>query len=1076
MPSEEPISKTKIIVPRRRMELLSRPRLLEVLYERLDRRLIIISAAAGYGKTSLLIDLAHHNDWRTCWLALDSLDSEPQQFIAAVIASINEQFPDFGKRSKSLLNSMISLQDGLDRLLVTLINEIYADIHEQFVLVLDDFHMLDEATPILQFVNRFVQLMGENCHVIIYSRTLPSLRDIPLLVAREEVGGLDFSDLAFRPEEIQALLAQNRQIHLSDQDAQKLVDATEGWITGLQFTDLRRVASGGEALQTPQSVGVTLFDFLGQQVLEQQTQEMQQFMLRSSLLDEFDVKLCESVLGPLYDLRPDWPKLIDTLTQKNLFVLPVGAGGQWLRYHHLFRDYLQTQFRRDCPNEVQPILRRLAEVHELSGQWEKAYQIYRGLGDTDALASMIERAGIPMYQHAMLTLESWLKALPPSVANRRPGLLSLRGNIEVVKGNASEGISLFGRAISAYRQEGSAQGLALALVRRAGGYRVLGKYEEALQDANEVLRTTESDDGMQWIHADALRINGLCLLRLGRTLEALNLLQQALDVYVRINDTASIPLLLVETGVAQADLGRYSEAKVSYEKALKILREDGNLTSQATLLNNYGVLLQQLGEYEQAVQTFEEGLLCAHQSGHKRMEAMIALGLGDLYAEIEDFDSAKQNYRQAADLIEQLKESFLQNYLSLMAANLALLQRNPDEAQHLIERAAEVIRESQSEYEKGLLFLLRGRLAMLRARAPEALAELREARRLFAAGGREVESVTTAVWLAAAECESDEEEAAREHIREAVPSINQTSHAALIAVRQAMDWMGGLRRDPELRSYLRGLFDKAERLDAQLPPVRRQLRRLAHTVETTTPKLVIKALGAGQVWVNGQLLGQKDWQTQSVRELFFFFLASSRPLGREQIGAALWPGTEEPSKFRMRFKNEIYRLRRAVGLETILFDGEFYQFNRTVDHEYDVEAFEAYLKKAAAATAVEEQIDFFQRAVDLVEGKYLADMNGLWIMPDQERLYQAFLGATLALAELYLKEGQVPKARDICHRALAQDVTYEALYRMLMRVYDRLGDRASVIHYYRACETAMKKAYGTPPSRETQELYKELTS
>jgi LuxR family transcriptional regulator, maltose regulon positive regulatory protein len=187
------ISKTKVILPARRLDLLSRPRLLQILYERLERKLIIISAAAGYGKTSLLIDLAYHSELPFCWLSLDSLDREPQRFIAGLIASLRERFEGFGKRTQSLLDSLTNLDDGMERVLVTLVNEIYDEIHEHFVVVLDDFHIVDEAAPILYFVNRFIQLVGESCHVVLSSRTLPELQDIPLLVAREDVGGLDYS-------------------------------------------------------------------------------------------------------------------------------------------------------------------------------------------------------------------------------------------------------------------------------------------------------------------------------------------------------------------------------------------------------------------------------------------------------------------------------------------------------------------------------------------------------------------------------------------------------------------------------------------------------------------------------------------------------------------------------------------------------------------------------------------------------------------------------------------------------------------------------------------------------------------
>ena len=1076
--TEDLISKTKIILPKRRLDLLTRQRLLEILYERLDRKLIIISAAPGYGKTSLLIDLAYHSELPFCWLSLDPLDRDPQRFIAGLIASVRERFRNFGKRSQSLLKGMTSLDDGMERVLVSLINEIYDDIHEHFVLVLDDFHVLDETKPILYFVNRFIQLVGENCHVVLASRTLPELQAIPLLVAREEVGGLDFSDLSFQPDEIQALLAQNRQMRLSDEEAKRLVDLTEGWITGLQFADLgpRAARSGAQAFRTSQRVGVTVFDYLGQQVLEQQPEDLQTFLLRSSLLDEFDVGLCETVLGPLYAQPPDWPGLIGSITQKNLFTQLVGPNGQWVRYHHLFRDYLQDKLRRECPQDVEPILQRLAQYQETAGQWEKAYQTYTQLKNTDALASMIERAGIPMYQHAMLTLESWLKALPPSTVRKRPGLLSLQGNIELIKGNPDESLRLFDRAIEMYRDLGQSDGLALALVRRAATYRLLGRYDDAMQDANDVLQRSESNDDMQWLSADALRIHGNCLYRLGHTQEALRYFQQALDVYVRVHDAAIIPLLLMETGMAHSALGNYGEAKASYDRALQIWKQEGNLSSQAALLNNYGVLLQELGEYEEAAHAMEEGLLCAQQSGYKRMEALTLLSLGDLYAEVADLEIAAQNYHQAGELVEALGEPFLANYLDLATGNVALLKGDAREARRLIDRAAMTLRDSQSNYEKGLLQLLKGRFELQNGKPSRALPALKEAKDLFLLDGRETESIWAMIWLAAAEYEAGEQAAARQDILAAVPNPHQIQHAAIFAARQAMDWLGNLRKDPDLRSQLRGLFDKVDRLEAKLPPIRRQLRRLAHTIEVPPPSLIIRAFGPGQVWVNGNAVTAKEWQTQSVRELFFFFLAASRPLTREQVGAALWPGTEEPAKFRMRFKNEMYRLRHAVGQDSILFDGETYRFDATGDHEYDVEAFEAYLRKAKSAAKVADQIQFYERAVDLVQGRYLEDINASWIIAEQERLHQAFLSAVLAVAELYQKEGQTPKAVEVCQRALLLDKTAEGVYRVLMQLFGRLGDKASVVHVYRTCEQNMQEILQMPPSLETRELYRKLTS
>ncbi len=1073
-PSDIPISKTKILLPKRRAELLTRKRLLDALYEFLDRKLILVSAPAGYGKTSLLIDLAHHSDLPFCWLALDPLDRDPQRFIAYFIAALTEHFRQFGSRSRSVLNTMTSLENGMEPLLVTLVNEIYDDIHEHFVLVLDDFHLLDDVQAIQYFVNRFAQLVGENCHLILSSRSLPELQDLTLLVAREQVGGLDFSDLTFTPEEIQALLAQNQQIRLSDDDAQKLIEATEGWITGLQFTDLNQLQSGGLNFQPSHAVGISVFDYLGEQVIEHQTEALQLFLLRSSLLEEFDSKLCEAVLAPLYPESQNWSKLIETILQKNLFALPVGTNGQWIRYHHLFRDYLQERMRGERPDEVFPILGRLAQFQEKQGQWERAYQLYKQLGNMDALADMIERAGIPMYQNAMLTLESWLKDLPPSIAQNRAGLLSLRGVVEAAKGNLIDAVDLLSSAIIKFREENNTGGLALALVRLGNAQRLIGKYVDAVNNADEAMQLTAVIDDLQWIYADALRLKGISIFRQGLAFHSLNYLNRALDIYVRVKDTATIPVLLMETGMVEGVMGNYNEAKASYEKALAIWRQVGNLIWQAGLLNNLAFLYQQHGEYELAVQNFEEGLLCAQRSGYKRLEALIYLSLGDLYGEIEDFEIAEQNYGRASRLIRQLNERFLNNYSVLARANLALSKKELSNAHYILDQVDTSIKASNSNYEYGLYQLLCGRLLLEEAGAEQAITVLMEAKHHLAEDGREMEGVWSQLWLAVAQFQVGDLIAAREGIKLVVQDPAHIKHFAIVIARQLKDRLQTLQDDQELKPLLRGLLEKVDRQANQLPRIRRQLRRLAQTIEIPTARITIRAFGQGQVWVNSKLLTMADWQTQSVRELFFYFLAQDRPATKEKIGETLWSETDEPVKLKLRFKNEIYRLRRAVGQDAILFENDRYRFNPAIDHEYDVEAFETYLSRARASSAPMEQIDFYQKAVALVQGHYLEDIGATWIWPERERLSQLYLSALLALAELHTKNAQMPKALGVCQRVLEYDPTFEAAYRLIMQIYSRMGDRASVIYTFQACEDAMRKAFDMPPSEETMRLQREL--
>jgi len=263
-----PISKTKIIVPNRRKELLSRPRLLDNLSALLDNKLLLLSAPAGYGKTSLMIDLAHHVEMPVCWLSLDLLDRDPQRFIAYLIASLAEQFPSIGESSRVQLNRLKSIEQDAEFLLVTLTNEIYEHVEDDFLLIIDDFHLLDDVPIISSLLNRFLELVVENCHVVLSSRTLPLLDDVTIMVAREQVAGLDHSDLAFMPREIQALYAQNYRQHLSDEDAHEFVEQTGGWITGMVLSNLPGMSRVS---------GVDTFAYLGQQVLDQQPAHIRDF-------------------------------------------------------------------------------------------------------------------------------------------------------------------------------------------------------------------------------------------------------------------------------------------------------------------------------------------------------------------------------------------------------------------------------------------------------------------------------------------------------------------------------------------------------------------------------------------------------------------------------------------------------------------------------------------------------------------------------------------------------------------------------------------------------------------------------
>jgi LuxR family maltose regulon positive regulatory protein len=1066
-----PVSKTKIIPPRRRAELLARKRLLDILFDVLDSKLVLVSAPAGYGKTSLLIDAALQSEYKCCWLSLDELDRDPQRFLAYLVASIAEQFPGVGSQTAVAMKASTSFEEDMERLAVTLVNEAFASIHEHFVLILDDFHILEGVQPIYDFLNRFIQLVDDNCHVIIASRTLTTLADLPLMVAREQVSGLSFSDLAFRTEELQALFLQNNNVHISDNEALRMVTETEGWITGLQFS-----GSGisGKSRRPGANTGVELFDYLGQQVLDRQKPEMRELLLRTSIMDEFDAGLCETVLAPFYSGKQDWEEFIRAIVKNNLFALPVGAEGRALRYHHLFRDYLRQRMEKERKEEVLPILERLSRAYETMREWEKAYAIIHKLGDTNALVELIDLASFNNLQNTARIVENWLRDLPPSILKKHPRIASVNGTIKLIKGDHRGGIAELDRAMLSFRESGDVPQLALALVRRSFGQRYLGDYHLSIADADEAITLIEYRDDLRSLHAEALHGKGANLMRTGQNKGALKCFEQALDILTHSNERMDIPAILTDIGTAQQSLGNYPEAEKTFLKVLNIWKQEGNLQAQAGLLNNMGYMFHLEGEYEKASSTYEDGFLCARRSQHTRMETLLSIGLGDLYTELQDFEIAEQNYLHAEEMLEERRDIFLLFSLQLGRANLNLLQENFAAVESLIRELEGTIKSSKSHFENGHFKLLLGKFHLLTGHPVDAINTFESAESHFTEEGLLLELISAHVWLAAAFAAAKRKPDAMKKLHEL--TRDKPRHAALVAVGQCLTWLDPLKKEPDATRELRDLFSRSEKRTARLPDVRRNLRRQTHVVEVPAAQLVIKGFGHAAVEMRGRELSISDWQTQSVRDLFFFFLSQPRPLTKEQVAEQFWRELDDPAKVKLRFKNELYRLRRAVGNEIIRFENNVYFFNRNSNYEFDVEAFESHLARAHSTQALEEQIEFYRQAVNLVKGPYLDDTYFDWVLADRERLDQLYLAALTALAELYMKLAKLDEALTMCQRAIDYQPVHEAAYCLAMQAHHRRGDRAAVLRTYEACKATLRKQLNLPPDSETEALYRKLIS
>ncbi len=1074
MLGNQSIIQTRITPPRRRKDLVERIRLIQFLEEMIEKRLVLVSAPAGYGKTSLLVDFVSHSRIPVCWYSIDRLDIDPLRFTAYLTASIQQKFPSFGQRTFAALTGDQGKFNG-DYIANVLINDIYENISEHFLIILDDYHLVNDSIEIQNFISKLLLDLDDNCHFIFVSRTLLSLPVLPNLAARSEVDGMSYEELEFLSEEIQALFQQNQQLSLSLDQADEIKQNTEGWITGILLTS--QVDKKISALQARlgRVSGFSLQDYFSQ-IINQLPEEINSFLLWSSLLEEFNANRCAEVIGPVIsDENAPWQKWMSVIQQYNLFVMPVGEEGDWLRYHPLFLDFLQNTIIAEQPEIAKTILHNLAKMSIRNDQWDQAFSIYRRLGSQKDLIQLIEQVGLEMILNGRLsTLSAWLDSLPADVLNSNPYIVALQGNVAWVLGNTALAMTLYNQAINSMTLPENRKEMIIALSMRSATFRLSGKLEDSITNSSEILSLIGRDESFTKQKGEALRCIGLCDFHKGNLQDALSNLESALRMMRSINDNKNVAIIQIEIGLIYENLGDYSHSKEYYLSALKYWKQVENPLWLSNLLNNLGVLQQLLGDYKNASLSFEQALSYARSCGYARMEAFILTGIGDIFAEIQADEQAMQAYYMAEVIADSTQEHFLQVYIKIQKALLASNRKEFETSENLFQQAFDLVGANGSAMEHHLVNLEYSGVKIKDNKANEIILSLENTCEFFKTGGHKVQYEKAHLYLALAYMNNHRSEKAIEHLLFVFSSLeSEYPNVSLISsASRFKKFLVGYSPDLLEKEY--SLFiGQINKFLEKLPALRRELREKTIAIPFAPPTIIIRSLGRMQVEVNNHIVTSSKWQTQAARDLLYMLMAHPEGMTREEISLIFWPdATIQEAKF--RFKNTIYRLRRALGKETVILDQNVYRFNNKLDYEYDVENF---LRENAQGNQVQDPIgklSHFREAIKHYKGNFLSEIDYNWVLSPREYLRQIFLNILIQVSMIYFDQSNYDLSLEYCQRAINEDILFEDAYRQAMRNYAAMGNRPAMVHQYQQCVEILEREINASPSRQTHELYESL--
>jgi LuxR family maltose regulon positive regulatory protein len=645
-----PLLQTKLYIPPPRPELVPRPRLVERLNAGLHRKLTLISAPAGFGKTTLVSEWVASCERPAAWLSLDEGDNELARFLAYLVAAL--QTIDSNRAHGVLATLQTPGIPNAEMALTALLNEM-AELPDDAVLIFDDYHVI-ESLPIDEAISFLLEHLPPKLHLMIVGRIDPS---IPLsrLRASSQMTEIRVDDLRFTPEETSSFLNQVTDFRLSTQEIAALEVRTEGWIAGLQLAALSMQNSDDltEFVRSFTGDDRFILDYFGEEVLSRQSREVQSFLLQTSILDRLTGPLCDAITG-----NSDGQEMLDILERGNLFVVPLDNERCWYRYHHLFADLLQARLKRFHLDRVEGLHLRVSRWFEEHGSMAEAVDHAFSGKDYDRAASLIEQnAGETMSQGHLTTILRWLDALPDSVLDSRPRFrfyqaraLSLAGQSRMAEKLAADAKFTLDQLPDSPENR-ALRGELAALLTGIIVYRY---------DPPRVIQ--EAEEALTYLPKDDLNSRARVHIALGTAYAYAGELQKALNTYKQTMDMALLgnnPFLATAANDMFSEIqiyhmGRLKESAQSLPQIVELGRTaDGNLQPYAGTSH---ILLAEINlewnDLKTASNYMASGLELLRQGGigysliHSYCaKSRLELAMGEVERAVESLHSATQAAR-----------------------------------------------------------------------------------------------------------------------------------------------------------------------------------------------------------------------------------------------------------------------------------------------------------------------------------------------------------------------------------------------------------------------------------------------
>lgn len=1062
---------TKLQPPQMKGKILRRQRLLNLLNQNLDKKLILICADAGYGKTTLLTQFCSEIEMPFMFYDLDASDNDIAAFFNYLVSGIQRHYPDFGQRTKSV----IPQTRNIEIVVGTFINELVEKITRECYIILDDYHHLQQSKEICNALDYLLRHLPHNLHFIISSRSTPPL-NLAYYLAKQELFKIEKEQLQFNMKEIQELLKEVYGLKVPDTEIERIEKHSEGWVTAIQLI-LQKISASGEekakeTLNGYISSGEEVLNYFSREVFESQPKEIQNFLVKTSALEEMNAPLCNYLIG-----TENSNNILSWLETEHVFTTKIGDSDY--RYHPLFRGFLNKRLEYTAPSvQVRRLYQKTGQYFSRKKDYLNAARYFLDSEYYDQAAKILSKHQFTMHPTTIHTFAELIDQIPPSIIDRYPELLLAKS-----------------KCLS-----------------------YLGKWDDALQIAIKAKRTFRRCKDHKKLIGALQQIGFIYLV----TMQPFKALMHARKAYVLANkrNYALKARIMILLGNIYRALAQYHDAENSLNKALSIARRLDDQDFKSEALKGLARLYSERTDFNAAVTMFTELFVMYGNQRQTLTYANLCANAAALYIEIYDFDKANELLDQAAKLVKLYNDKRTSIYLEgirgkfyfYKGENLKALEcyaRTLKLNKEIEERLAEIYAKTDLLYiylkmnkitdAKSLLrnverlisnqtppsilidlSLVKGCISQKEKNVKLAEHNFRHALEIAVRSGLHFYEMKVYYLLARLHFEIDSIEKFDLSLKRCFEIAQERVHDFFLITEAKENWelfRTAMERDVNT-GYLSRIFEKVDTAEA---------RKLLHSVTTFEFACELEISLFGRVVIknrHGDIVSP-HWKTQKTKALFVYLIVNQGELlQKDHLLDILWPEKsltkathslhDHISFVRRIFKSLLgpdFRSRDIIG-----FRNPFYSLTNDIRLKIDVCQFENLMKKAAPLEPADKDkaMEYYKNALDLYHGDFCPELYENWA--EGKRSYYRVQVTTMLkkLAEYHYDRKNYEESVNLYKSALGYDNLDETVCRGIMRCLRALGDNVGVKKQYEEFEKLLKKDLNVLPSMETQKLYHEL--